>query len=106
MPVSQMAERLSDVNASLRGTQRHVCEQLDEMVIGSSNSIRMLRPEDDDPSSTGQPRPWAKSWTRRSTRSCSLSSVTDTVISPSSLLPLFCSLVPWSGNRLASVTHH
>ena len=34
MPVGQMAERLGDVNASLRGTQRHVCEQLDETVIG------------------------------------------------------------------------
>jgi hypothetical protein len=55
----------------------------------------MLRPEGDDPSSAGQPRPWAKSWTRRSTRSCWLTSLTDTVIRPPSLLPLFCSFVPW-----------
>ena len=34
MPVGQIAERLGDVNASLRGAQRHVCEQLDETVIG------------------------------------------------------------------------
>jgi|RhiMetdeSRZDD1v2_1073273.scaffolds.fasta_scaffold23107_2 hypothetical protein len=34
MPVGQMAERFGDVNASLRGTQRHVCEQFDETVIG------------------------------------------------------------------------